>query len=205
MKRSCIARFATAAAMILNVGLALAAQTEDDLIEQSRMAWTGFLSKQFPVGTKEQVVRKLMAGKHRDLGFPKYDGGGCCLLFLVDSYHQIEFVFDPDKTLEQTPRIEPKGQWLRSPDGWLLSIPSNAERKMEARAAKLAVDYVAARTHEDRDSLRAHCERSVKKSTWDVLVNVESLEIVDRLGYVLEVTDDGKVKETRPFEHEREP
>jgi hypothetical protein len=77
---------------------------------------------------------------------------------------------------------------------------------MKTKAEQLAIQYVAQRTARDRDSLSAYCRRSVKASTWVVLVDTKKhLAVIDTLGSHLEVTDDGHLKETVPFKHDREP
>jgi hypothetical protein len=193
MRRKLFARFLAITFILLSVRSICAAATESEFLEKSRVEWTAFLEKECPDDTSEQVVRKVMSGKYRDVGLGQSAGENHLLLFLLDDHHQIDFVFDRDNKLIFTPTIKPKEQWLRSPNGRLSSIPTEAERKMKAKAAQVAMDYVAQRTK--HDSLKAGCWRSAKASTWVVLVNVDhGLAMIDSLGYHLEVTDDGQVK-----------
>jgi hypothetical protein len=203
--RNTLMRFLGTAAILLSLGPVCAAATESELLEKSRFEWAEFLEKECPDGTSEQVVRKVMEGKYLDVGSARATGDCYLLLFLIDDYDQVEFGFGGDRKLTLK-RIVPKEQWLRSPDGWVVSVPSKAERQMSAKAQQVAIQYVAERTTHSRDALEATCWRTVKASTWEVLVDTKKyLAVIDTIGYHLEVTDDGHVKETTPFRHEREP
>jgi hypothetical protein len=191
-----VGRFVT----ILNIMLfvnSVNAVAEDKSIEESRVAWNEFLSKNCAAGHTEQMIRKLMNGKYRDIGLARANVEVYRLLFLVDDFHQIEFLFKRDSRLLLTPTIEPKGQWLRMPSGDVQSIPNPAETKLKAKAEETAIEYVVKHTDHNRDSLSVYCKRSAKAQTWDVVVMISSLQ-VDTPSYLLEVTDNGQVIETRP-------
>jgi hypothetical protein len=169
----------------------------DKSIEECRVAWNEFLSKNCASGQTEQTIRKLMNGKYRDVGLARANDDVHRLLFLVDDFHQIEFAFDRNSRLLLTPTIEPKGRWLRMPSGDVQSIPDPAEIKSKSKVEAIALGYIVKHTDHNRDSLSAYCKRSDKAHTWDVVVMMNSLQ-VDTPSYLLEVTDDGQVVAIRP-------
>lgn len=202
-----ICRFATVSGVILFVGCVNAvaadrsiAETEKG-IEESRMAWNRFLSANCSDDDTEQTIRKLMHGKYRDVALLQGSKETYELLFLIDDFHQVSFGFyDKNSRLVDTPRIEPKGQWLRMPCGYVKSIPSPAETRLKSKVAEAALEYIVNHTNHKRGSLSVDCIRSDKAQTWDVVGAVKSLQL-DPPGYVLEITNDGVVVKG-PFEDE---
>lgn len=188
-----------AIATLLSCGPRFLMADENEQIEQSRIAWNSVLEKECNGGADERVVRRFMEGKHRDIGVRWTKGEAHRLLYLIDDYHQVEFFFDRDSKLIRTPRIEPKGLWLRLPTGEVHSTLHPAEAKMKSKAEQVALQYVAEHTDHHPRSLAVFSMRSTKASNWDVVVTTNSLQ-VDTPNYILEITDDGKVKETRPIE-----
>ncbi len=165
----------------------------DESIEKSRMAWNTFLSANCSGNDTEETIRKLMNGKYREMGLFRANNETHGLLFLIDDFHQVHFAFfDKDSRLMFTPRVEPKGLWLRMPSGYVKSIPTPAEMKLKSTVAEAALEYIVKRTNHKRDSLRVFCQRSDKAQTWDVSVTVKSLQL-DPPAYVLEITNDGVV------------
>lgn len=183
------------AAMLICEAVTVAAQ-DNDTLQQSRIAWNDFLSKNCPTGQMEKAVRKVMDGKYRDVGSARANDESHRLLFLIDDYHQVEFGIDRDSKLLLTPTIEPKGQWVRFPSGEVLSIPNPEEVKLKTKAEAAAIQYITQHTSHLRDSLSAVCKRSAKTHTWDAVVTINSLE-ADTPTYLLEVTDGGQINETR--------
>jgi hypothetical protein len=165
-------------------------------IEKSRVAWNKFLADNCPSDMTEQAVRKLMDGKYRDIGFAvRANSETYTLLFLLDDFHQVEFgFFAKTSKLILTPRIEPKGQWLRMPSGAIQSIPDPAEVRLKSKVAEAAIDHIVKHTNRKTDSLEVSCQRSDKAGTWDVVVAVKTLQ-VDPPAWLLQVTEDGQVTE----------
>lgn len=97
-----------------------------------------------------------------------------------------------------TPRVEPKGQWLRMPSGYVKSIPSPAEMKLKSKVAEAALDYILKHTNRKRDSLEVYCLRGEMAPTWDAMVRLKGLQL-DPPTYLLEITNDGVVVRG-PFE-----
>jgi hypothetical protein len=165
----------------------------DESIEDSRRAWNRFLSANCSDDDTEQSIRKLMEGKYREIGVVRTNKETHGLLFLIDDFHQVNFgFFDKTSKLMYTPRVEPKGQWLRMPNGYVKSIPNPVEAKLKSKVAAVALDYVVKRTNRKRDSWSVHCERSDTTGTWTVLVVDNGLE-VDPPAYRFEITNDGVV------------
>lgn len=187
--------------VLLPNGFRIAIAGENEHLEQSRMEWNGYLSRECKIGAAEQSIRKVMGGKYRDVGMARANDEVYSLLFLIDDYHQIEFSFDRGHKLMLTPTIEPKGQWLRLPNGEVLSMPSPTEAKMKSKAEQMAIQYVVEHTGYDHDTLSAFCRRSTKTSTWDAVVTLKSLQ-VDTPNFLLEINDDGHVNEIRPIAKE---
>ncbi|MDY0166748.1 MAG: hypothetical protein RBS80_09410 [Thermoguttaceae bacterium] len=171
------------------------AVTTDKSIEESRVAWNAFLSQSCTTGQTEQTIRNLMDGKFRDVGFAQANDEVYRLLFLVDDFHQVEFAFNRDSRLLLTPTIEPKGQWLRMPNGEVQSIPNPLEAELRSKTEELALEYIVKHTDHNRDSLVVYCKRGTKAQTWDAVVIINSLQ-VGTPSYLLEVTDTGQVRET---------
>lgn len=199
MECNTLARFVAIATLLLSSGPRFSMGDENEQLEQSRIAWNSILGKECNAGADERAVRKFMEGKHRDVGVIGTNDEAHRLLYLIDDYHQIEFCFDRDRKLIRTPTIEPKGLWLRLPNGQVLSNLNPAEAKMKSKAEQVALQYVVEHTDHDRNSLAVFSMRSTKASNWDVVVTINSVQ-VDTPNYILEITDDGKVKETRPIE-----
>jgi hypothetical protein len=195
-----ICRFIPILGIILFVGYVNADATDGRIaetekrVEESRIAWNKFLAENCPKDATEQAVRKLMDGKYRDITLVRGSKITYGLLFLIDDFHQVFFGFyDKNSRLTQTPRVEPRGQWLRMPSGYVKSIPSSAEMKLKSKVAEAAIEYVVKHTHHKRDSLFVYCIRSEKAPTWDVEVAFKSLALVSPSGYLLEITNDGVV------------
>jgi hypothetical protein len=165
----------------------------DKIVEESRIAWNKFLSANCSEKDTEQTIRKLMDGKYREIGFFRANNETHRLLFVIDDFHEVYFAFfDKNSRLMYTPRVEPKGQWLRMPNGYVKSIPSPAEMKLQTKVDEAALDYVVKHTNRERESLRVTCRRSENAPTWDVVVTINTLEL-DAPAYVLEITNDGVV------------
>ncbi len=194
-----VTRLIAAASVVIWFEPIYAAADEGDMLEENRIAWNEFLLKECKAGQTEQMIRKQMAGKFRDFGFARANDEIYRLVFLIDDYNQVEFAFRRDAKLVLTPTIEPKTQWLRLPNGNVLTIPYPAEVKFNAKAQEVAIRYVAERTKHSRDSLVAFCRRSEKSQKWDVVVSIDSL-VVDGETFLLEVTDSGQVRKLGLFD-----
>ena len=84
-------------------------------------SWYRFFDQQFKLGQKEDDVGKVMAGKFRDRGKFHHGGTGTySLVYLIDDYHQVSFVFDLDSKLTHLPIFSAKKLWLRFPDGTIV-------------------------------------------------------------------------------------
>jgi hypothetical protein len=169
----------------------------DSGIEECRVAWAGFLSERCATGQTEQSIRKLMSGTYRDIGMTRINAQFYRLLFLLDDFHQVEFVFDKESRLLLSPTVEPRGQWLRSPNGAVQTIPDPNEARLRSQAEESAMKYVVGHTHHAQDTMAVYCKRGAKAQTWDVVVTINSLQ-VDTPSYLLEVNDNGQVRMTRP-------
>jgi hypothetical protein len=196
-----IGQFIAVLSVVLCVNCANAV-TADDIVEESRVAWNKFLSDSCATGQREQAIRTLMNGRFRDVGLARANDEVYRLLFLLDDFHQVEFSFDKNSRLLLTPIIEPRGQWVRMPNGDVHSIPSPTETKLKTKAQELAIEYIRMHTNHNRDSLSVYCKRSNKPHAWDVVIMINSLQ-VDTPNYLLEITDDGQVAETRKIKVDR--
>jgi hypothetical protein len=176
---------------------------EDDARLRSRRQWRQFLDQNCRTGQSEQVIRQLMDKKYRDMGRARAGNPEFYrLLFAVDDL-EIEFYFDDRSRLRGMPTIEPKGQWIRLPNGEVRSIPDPAEVALKSEVGEIAIRYVVRHTEQRRESLSAHCTRSDDASqTWRVVVTETGLE-TDTPIYLLEVTEAGNVSEVWPIEKRR--
>lgn len=168
----------------------------DRNVEQTRLAWNEFLTKKCEAGQTDETIRALMHGKYRDNGLARGNSGIYSLLFLIDDFHQVEFLFDHNSQLMFTPWIEPKGEWLRTPSGDVRVVLSAAEMKSKSKAAGVALEFVMKHTNHKRGSLSVFCRRSADRHTWDVVVVPNMLQL-DSPTYNLKVTNDGQVSEMR--------
>lgn len=190
---------ATVLGMILLVGYVNAdaadetVAEQDKRIEENRIEWNKFLSANCSDNDTEQTIRKLMDGKYREIGLFRANNETHGLLFLIDDFHEVHFGFsDKDSRLLFTPRVVPKGQWIRMPKGYVKSIRTPAETRLQTKLAEAAIEYVMKHTNRTRDSLSVSCQRSAESQTWDVVVALKSYEL-GKPGYLLEMTNDGVV------------
>jgi hypothetical protein len=166
---------------------------QDMRVGESRIVWNKFLAANCSDNDTEQTIRKLMDGKYRELAPTRSNNETHGLLYRIDDFHEVRFAFyDKNSRLMFTPRVEPKGQWVRMPDGFVKSTRTLAETRLQLKLAEVALEYVMKHTHRQRDSLSVSCMRSAEAHTWDVVVSVKTLQ-VDAPSYILEMTNEGAI------------
>jgi hypothetical protein len=184
-------------------------------VEASRMAWSLFLSKFSAVGQTDKQVRQLMdkrfsqVGKSLNVGHDR--GAKYRPLFLIDDFHQVEFVFDDKSKLLSPARIGPRPKWLRLPDGTVdvVPTPESAEaagtdeppKPIDAKEARdIAIRYTAHVRHRRPDSLEAFEPRfNADFHEWSVLVSPIGQEgLTIGADVMVIIKENGEVKEFIP-------
>lgn len=165
------------------------------LVEESRTAWSEFLSKKLTHESSEADVRKLMEGRYRDFCRNDLIDDDYLLIYLVDEFHQITFSFHYDfkkqPRLTLPPLIEPKRLWLRNPEGRVVLVRTREEYAAKMKAQDAALKYVANKT---ANPIKIHMADRINDGKWDIVVVVDLNEF-DPAKYKLIVNDDGEVQE----------
>ena len=115
--------------MVVNSNSANAASpVADDRIERAKTAWEDFLRHNFLQERNkgnygEAKIEKIMRGKYRDRAKSSVGGLGIYSVFyMLDDYHEVEFVFTRDGKCSNISALMPKRAWLRYPDGSIAHV-----------------------------------------------------------------------------------